>query len=208
MEAFIFLLYVVPFLLLVYGSFMLYIRPPKAVWLASLLGGLVMGVINIAVDLLAYTAHWWHYTFVQSGLHNPSDFQQHLSNLFMGSLNTLHIPLPFYLTPIFIYGSLGYLLIWRFWSGKARWFSWVLLIGIPLFSMYRDISGGITNGSYQVWENVPAATVATIVMWLVAFFLGFMLFWWRARKTPFVAPIEEGEANQVSTSKHAPTMSK
>lgn len=208
MEAFIFLLYVVPFLLLVYGAFMFYIRPPRAVLLASLLGGLIMGVINILVDMAAYAFHWWHYTFVQSALHNPSDFQLQLSNLFMKTLNTLHVPLPFYLTPIFIYGSLGYLLIWRFWPGKARWFSWVLLIGIPLFSMYRDISGGITNGSYQVWENVPMATAATIVMWLVAFYLGFLLFWWRARKTPFVALSEEGESNQVPASKHAPTISK
>ncbi|GCE18128.1 hypothetical protein [Dictyobacter kobayashii] len=208
MEALIFLLYVVPFLLLVYGAFMFYIRPTRAVLLASLLGGLVMGIINMAVDMLAYASHWWHYSFVQSALHNPNDFQLQLSNLFMKTLNTLHVPLPFYLTPIFIYGSLGYLLIWRFWSGKARWFAWVLLVGIPLFSIYRDISGGVTNGSYQIWENVPVASTVTVVMWLVAFYLGFMLFWWRARKTPFVAEQSEEQSNQVAASKHAPTVSK
>ena len=208
MEAFIFLLYVVPFLLMVYGAFVLFIRPPKPVLLASLLGGLVMGVINIVVDLIAYANRWWHYEFVQTGLHNPNDFQVQFSNLFLKSLNVLHVPLPFYLTPIFIYGSLGYLLIWRFWSGKARWFSWVLLAGIPLFSIYRDISGGMTNGSYQVWQNVPASVVATIVMWLVAFFVGFALFWWKAKQTPFVLERTGEESEGATVSKHAPTISK
>ncbi|GCE25941.1 hypothetical protein KDA_14250 [Dictyobacter alpinus] len=208
MEAFIFLLYVVPFLLMVYGACMLFIRPPRKVLLASLLGGLVMGIVNLLVDLVAYGSHWWHYVFVQSGLHNPNDFQVQFTNLFLKSLNVLHVALPFYLTPIFIYGSLGYLLIWRFWTSKARWISWVLLAGIPLFSIYRDISGGITNGSYQVWENVPASVVATIVMWLVAFFAGFALFWWQARNTPFVVEQADEEPKRAVASKHAPTISK
>lgn len=208
MEAFIFLLYVVPFLLMVYGAFLLFIRPPKSVLLASLLGGLVMGVINIVVDLIAYANHWWHYEFVQTGLNHPNDLQMQFANLFLKSLNTLHVPLPFYLTPIFIYGSLGYLLIWRFWSGKARWFAWVLLAGIPLFSIYRDLSGGFTNGSYQVWENVTASVIATVAMWLVAFFVGFALFWWKAKHTPFVHEQTEEESERSTASTHAPTISK
>lgn len=206
MEAFIFLLYVVPFLLLVYSAFMLYIRPSKSVWVASLLGGLVMGIINLLVDIVAYYSHWWHYTFVQSALDKPNSFQLWLSHIFMGTLNTTHVPLPFYLTPIFMYGSLVYLLIWRFWSGKTRWFSWVLLVGIPLFCIWRDISSGIQQTSYQVWENIPLAAVATAVMWLVAFFLGFLLFWRTGKQNAFVLQTQQSEI--TNSAKQTPTVSR
>ncbi|GCF08278.1 hypothetical protein [Dictyobacter arantiisoli] len=199
MEALIFLLYVVPFLLAFYFAFLFFIiRPPKAIWVASLLGGLVMGIMNVLVDIVAYYSQWWHYSLLQSGLNNPNAAQSYLAKEFVHVINVLHAPLPFYLTPILIYGSLAYLLIWRFWSGKGRWFSYVLLAGVPLFSIYRDISGGLENTSYQVWTNVPLAVVATVVLWLVAFFLGYLLFWRTARHMPFVAhPVDAEEVEQA-----------
>ncbi|HEY6405859.1 MAG TPA: hypothetical protein VIY29_00170, partial [Ktedonobacteraceae bacterium] len=93
---------VIPFIIVVYLAALLFIRPTRTALLASLLGGLTMGVINILFDLLAYYAHWWHYTL--NGL-------------------ILHLPLPFYITPILIYGSIVYLLIWRFWQGRGHWFA-------------------------------------------------------------------------------------
>jgi hypothetical protein len=207
MEALIFSLYVIPFLLAFYAAFLFFlIRPPKAVWLASLLGGLVTGIINILVDIAAYYSHWWHYSLVQTGLDKPNAFQAGLANGFLGVLNTLHIPLPFYLTPFLIYGSLGYLLIWRFWSGKSRWFSWVLLAGIPLFCIFKDVSGGLGNTSYQIWTNVPMGILMTVVMWLLAFFLGFLLFWPTAKRIDFV-PFAD-DSSRTSPSNHASDISK
>ena len=74
---------VIPFIIVVYLAVLLFMRPARIVLLASLLGGLTMGIINMLVDLIAYFAHWWHYTL--NGL-------------------ILHLPLPFYITPILIYG--------------------------------------------------------------------------------------------------------
>jgi hypothetical protein len=150
-----FLWFAVPFIIIVYGGFLLFMRPPKEVLGASLLGGLVVGIVNMLGDLLAYYAHWWHYS---------------LSNL------TLHLPLPLYITPMLTYGSVAYLLIWRFWHGRGRWFSLVLLIGVPIFSSVRDIYGNLTQTLYATWQNIPAAIILTIVMWYVAFYGGYFLF--------------------------------
>jgi hypothetical protein len=46
-----------------------------------------------------------------------------------------------------------------------------------LFCIVRDVSGGLTHTAYQEWENGPTATLVTIVMWVVAFYAGFGLFW-------------------------------
>src|SRR5260370_32608904 len=90
MDIQLYTIHVVPFVIIVYAIFVLFIRPTRAVWLASLAGGLVMALINALIDLLAYYASWWHYT--ASGL-------------------ILRLPLPFYLTPMLIYGGGGYMLI-------------------------------------------------------------------------------------------------
>jgi hypothetical protein len=151
-----FLTLVVPVLIVFYMAFLLFIRPPKAVLLASLLGGVITGLVNFLVDLAAYYAHWWHYT---------------LSEV------TLHVPLPFYISPLLIFGSLAYLLIWRFWHGNARWFSYLLLVGIPLFCIVRDIIGDSDGTSYVTLDNAAIAPFIIVGMWLVAFFAGFFLFW-------------------------------
>ena len=150
-----FLAFNVPFILVVFLGFLIFIRPTRLVLLASLLSGLLVGVINLLVDLVAYYAHWWHYTL--NGL-------------------ILHLPLPFYITPVLVFGSIAYLLIWRNWRGHAHWFALLLLIGIPIFGIVRDVFGGVTHTSYAVWENVPMAIVATVVMWPVMFYAGFLLF--------------------------------
>lgn len=156
MEIINFLTFAVPFIILVYFGFLLFIRPPKPVLVASLLGGLVVGVINIVMDLLAYYAHWWHYY----------------------SLNflALHLPLPFYLTPILIYGSIAFLLIWRFWRTRGHWFAMLLLIGIPIFCILRDVDGALTMTSFIQWDNVPLAVLFTVILWPLAFYSGFFLF--------------------------------
>jgi hypothetical protein len=151
-----FLAFAVPFIILVYLGFLLFIHPSKAVLGVSLLSGLVVGIINVIFDLLAYYAHWWHY--------------YSLSNL------VLHLPLPFYITPVLIYGSLAYLLIWRFWQGRGHWFAMLLLIGVPIFCVARDAFGALSRTSYISWDNVPLAALFTIIMWLLAFYIGYFLF--------------------------------
>ncbi len=156
MEISAFFALVVPFIVVVYLAALFLIRAPVAVMLASLLGGLLMGLINLAVDLLAYYTHLWHYTL--NGL-------------------ILHLPLPFYITPVLIYGSVVYLLIWRFWTGRGHWFALLLLIGIPLFGILRDIYGSaITGTAYAIWENMLGAGIVDVLMWVVMFYAGFLVF--------------------------------
>ncbi|MDQ2907477.1 MAG: hypothetical protein M3Y81_28545 [Chloroflexota bacterium] len=146
---------VLPFVVLIYLAFLLFIRPPRPVIQATLLGGLTMGIINVLADLLAYYANWWHYDL--SGL-------------------ILHLPLPFYATPILIYGGVGYLLIWRFWRGRGRWFALLLLIGIPLFRAFTDFFGAdVSHSSYAVWTS-PLAALLNLLQWLIAFYAGYFVF--------------------------------
>ncbi len=156
MEITAFTTLVIPFIIIVYlGIIILYVKPPRMVLWASLLGGLLMGVINVLFDLLAYYAHIWHYTL--NGL-------------------ILHLPIPFYISPILIYGSLGYLLIWRFWRGRGRWFAVLLLIGIPLFRSLTDYLGGYAPGNstpqYDSWIAIPL----DLFMWLLMFYAGLWVF--------------------------------
>src|SRR6266568_9655009 len=116
MDIQIYAIHVVPFVIIVYFTFVLFMHPPKAVILASLAGGLVMAVINALFDLIAYYASWWHYT--ASGL-------------------ILQLPLPFYIIPILIFGGIVYLLIWRFWHTRSHWFAMLLLIGVPILGFAR-----------------------------------------------------------------------
>jgi hypothetical protein len=145
---------VLPYIVIAYLAVLLFIHPPRVVVLASLLSGLLLGLINAIVDLVAYYAHLWHYTL--NGL-------------------ILHVPLPFYITPVLIYGSVVYLLIWRFWSGRGHWFALLLLVGIPIFCIVRDIVGAITTSSYVIWDSVLAGPI-DVVMWGVMFYAGFFVF--------------------------------
>jgi len=155
MEMQLYALHVVPFIIVAYFAFVLFMHPPREVVLASLLGGLTMGVINALVDLIAYYASWWHYT--ANGL-------------------ILQLPLPLYVTPIFIYGGLAYLLIWRFWNGRGRWFGWVLLIGVPLFGFARDLlDATVTLSSYLEWTS-PLAGPLDFLLWVAMFYAGFCVF--------------------------------
>lgn len=172
MEIQAFTVLVIPFIVVVYLAVLLFLRPPRAVLLASLLGGLVMGLINALVDIAAYNAHWWHYTL--NGL-------------------ILHVPLPFYITPVLVYGSIAYMLIWRFWTGRLHWFSLLLLFGVPVFGIARDFLGALTASSYTVWENTPMAAIVTVLMWLVMFFGGYVVF---NRIAPAYVPSEQHENPQ------------
>lgn len=145
---------ILPYMIVVYLGFLLFLRPPRAVVIASLLGGLTMGVINALVDLLAFYAHWWHYTF--KGL-------------------ILHLPLPFYATPILIYGGVVYLLIWRFWHGRGRWFALLLLIAIPILGFVRDLGLVLAQSGYLAWDSSLAA-LFDLLLWPLMFYAGFLVF--------------------------------
>src|SRR5438067_4894626 len=136
---------VIPFIIVVYLAVLLFIRPPRVVLVASLLARLTIGVLNALFDLLAYYIHWWHYTL--NGL-------------------ILLLPLPFYITPILVYGSIVYLLIWRFWPGRAHWFALLLLIGVPLFRATIDIVGAVIHSSYTQFDSFLASPI-TVIMWLL-----------------------------------------
>jgi hypothetical protein len=145
----------VPFIVIVYLAFLMFIHPTRPILLASLLAGLIMGLINMAFDLLAYYAHWWHYTL--NGL-------------------MLHLPIPFYITPILVYGSIAFLLIWRFWHGRYHWLSLLLLIAIPLFRAATDILGAaVTHSGYIQYDSLLAGPM-NVVMWLVMFYASFFIF--------------------------------
>ncbi|HZU71027.1 MAG TPA: hypothetical protein VFA09_27365 [Ktedonobacteraceae bacterium] len=155
MDMQLYAIHVIPFVVFVYLGFLLFMQPPKEVIVATLAGGLVMGIINLVVDLIAYYASWWHYT--ASGL-------------------LLHLPLPLYVTSILIFGGVGYLLIWRFWNTRARWFAWLLIIGIPLFGFVRDLLDAlVTHSSFITWDS-PLAGPLDFVLWVVMFYAGFFVF--------------------------------
>jgi hypothetical protein len=154
MEVRAFAVLVVPFILVVYLAILLFVRPPRAVLLASLLGGLLFGVLNLLTDLVAYYAHWWHYTINEL---------------------TFHLPLPFYITPVLVYGSIVYLLIWRFWKGRGRWFAMLLLYGVPILCIVRDITGNLSGSSYATYDS-NFGIAMTVVMWPVVFYLGYFAF--------------------------------
>jgi hypothetical protein len=143
-----------PFTIIVYLIALLLIRPPLRVFFSSVLAGLVMGVINLGFDLTAYYAHWWHYA---------------LKELLW------HLPLPFYMIPILIYGSMIYLLIWRFWRGRWHWLAQVLLFGLPVFGIVRDIVNVAIGASYVAWDSF-LGPLMTIVLWPVMFYAGYLLF--------------------------------
>jgi uncharacterized membrane protein len=151
-------IHVMPFVIIVYAIFILFIRPEKAVLLGALAGGLVMALINALVDLLAYYASWWHY--IASGL-------------------ILRLPLPFYLTTMLIYGAVVYMLIWRFsqrsHQGSRNWLAWILLFGVPLIGFGRDLLTAVTNSGYLVWNNALAGPI-DFVLWVVMFFAGYAVF--------------------------------
>lgn len=155
MEIQAFVTLALPFIIVIYLGVLLFVHPTKPILLASLLGGLILGAINILFDLLAYYAHWWHYT-IQNGL-------------------ILHLPLPFYVSPILVYGSIAYILIWRFWQGRFHWFSLLLLIAVPLFRATTDIVGAITQGSNTQYDS-PIAGLMNVIMWLIMFYAGFFVF--------------------------------
>lgn len=169
---------VVPFMLIAYLGFLVMLHPPKTVVRASLLGGLLMAVANMLVDLLAYYAHWWHYT----------------SNDLI-----LHLPLPFYITPLLYYGSVIYMLIWRYWRGRGHWFALLLLIATPLFGIGRDIYGWLSQKSYTQWENGPVALTVTIVMWLAMFYGGYWLFSRLSPARSATTPTDETTENRNMT---------
>ncbi len=181
MDTLAFLTLVVPILVLFYLAALFFIHPTRQALLASLLGGLIMGLLNILVDVLAYYAHWWHYAVQAMPVKDTPFYLLPILNALNAVLATAHVSLPLYLSPILIYGSLAYLLVWRFWRGRTRWLAMLFLIGVPLFCIVRDILGGVYNTAYQVWENVAVASIATVVLWIVAFYAGFFVFW---RLTP------------------------
>jgi hypothetical protein len=146
---------VIPFIIVVYLGVLLFVRPPKPVLIASLLAGLAMGILNALFDLLAYYTHWWHYTL--NGL-------------------ILHLPIPFYITPILIYGSIVYLLVWRFWHGKGHWAVVLLLIFVPVFRATTDIVGAVvTHTSYVQFDSLLAPPL-DVVMWLLMSCAGWLVF--------------------------------
>ena len=155
MDMQLYILHVVPFIVLVYLAFLLFLRPPGRVILASLLGGLTMAIINALADLIAYNASWWHYML--TGL-------------------ILQLPLPFYITPILIYGGLIYLLIWRFWGTRWHWLALLLLIGVPLIGFARDLlQAVVTHSSFLVWDS-PLAGPVDLLLWPVMFYAGYFVF--------------------------------
>lgn len=155
METVVYLILTAPVIVLFYLGVLFFLRPPRTVLIPSLVGGLVMALLNIVFDLVAYYAHIWHYT---------------VTGLF------LHLPLPLYITPLLIFGSLAYLLIWRFRSSGSRWIALLVLVGVPIFGLVRDLfSALVAHSSYATWDT-PLAIPYAIVMWAVMFFAGYFVF--------------------------------
>lgn len=147
-------LFVVPAVLILYGSFVLFMHPPMRVIRASLIGGSVMALLNIAGDVIAIHTSQWSY---------------HASGL-IGQL-----PLPLYTTSLFVTGGLAYLLIWRCWQSAYHWLALLLLVGVPGLGYMRDLWQAGLAASILVWSG-PLAWAADLLLWPVMFFSGYLVF--------------------------------
>jgi hypothetical protein len=147
-------LFVVPIIVLFYGAFVLFMHPPVKVIRATLAGGLVMALLNIAGDLIAIHTSQWYYN--ASGL-------------------VAQLPLPLYTTSLFITGGLAYLLIWRFWRGVYHWLALLLLAGVPLLGFLRDFWQSSLPTSMLVWTG-KMAWAGSLLLWLLMFFSGYLVF--------------------------------
>jgi hypothetical protein len=171
MDMQVYSLHVIPVTIIFYGVFILFMRPPLKVAAATLIGGLVMALLNLLGDVIAIHASLWYYS--ASGL-------------------VAQLPLPFYTTPLFITGGLAYFLIWRFWHSSNHWFAWLLLIGVPIFGFLSDLYQGVlsTQNSFLLWKS-PLAWLANLVLWGVMFFAGYFVF-------QRIAPARQQATQQVS----------
>jgi hypothetical protein len=147
-------LFVVPIIVLFYGAFVLFMHPPVKVIRATLAGGLVMALLNIAGDLIAIHTSQWYYN--ASGL-------------------VAQLPLPLYTTSLFITGGLAYLLIWRFWRGVYHWLALLLLAGVPLLGFLRDLWQSSLPTSMLVWTG-KMAWAGSLLLWLLMFLSGYLVF--------------------------------
>jgi hypothetical protein len=145
---------VIPIILIFYGTFVLFMHPPIRVIGASLAGGCVMALLNIAGDVLAIHTSQWYYN--ASGL-------------------IWQLPLPLYTTSLFITGGLAYLLIWRFWRSAYHWLALLLLIGVPVLGYLRDLWQTRLVVSMLVW-NGPLAWAGDLLLWPLMFFAGYLVF--------------------------------
>jgi len=144
------------FIIVIYLGFLLFMRAPRTVVIPSLLGGLLLAVVNSVTDIVAYFIHFWHYT--------------------IGGL-TFHVPLPFYISDVLFYGSIVYLLVWRFWDGRRRWISLLLLIVVPIFGVARDFyAGTLAYSPYTPEWQSHFAIALDIAMWIIMFYGGYLLF--------------------------------
>lgn len=178
MDMQLYTLHVVPVIVIFYGVFVLFMHPPVKVIGATLAGGLVMALLNMAGDLVATHTSQWYYS--ASGL--------------VGQL-----PLPLYTTSLFITGGLAYLLIWRFWRGTYHWLAVLVLAGIPVFGFLRDLwQAGLASGqSMLIWQG-SLAWIGDALLWPVMFYAGYLVFHALA---PAHNPTTQGtETNSTNTS--------
>src|SRR5712691_9670098 len=154
MELRAFIVLYIPFIIVFFLAVLLFTRAPRTVAIPALLAGIVLGVFNILGDLLAYFAHWWHYNL--SGL-------------------IFHLPIPFYITPILTYGASAYLIIWRLQHTRYHWIAQLLLYGIPVFGILRDIYSGYTAAATITWDSPVPATIATNILWPLMFYVGYAI---------------------------------
>lgn len=155
MDMSLYLLHVVPAVVIFYGVFVLFLRPPVKVISASLMGGLVMALLNVLGDSAAIHASLWYYN--ASGL-------------------IAQLPLPLYTTSWLILGGLAYLLIWRYWHSSKRWITLLVVSSVPIFGFLRDLwQAGLARDGFLTWLS-PLAAPIDVVFWFVMFFAGYLVF--------------------------------
>lgn len=172
MEMRTYLVYVVPAVIVFYGAFVLFMRPPIKVISATLTGGLVMALLNMLGDSVAIHTSLWYYN--ASGL-------------------IAQLPLPLYTTSWLIFGGLAYLLTWRYWHSTKRWATVLILSCVPLFGFLRDCwQTNVTRDGFLTWRS-PLAAPVDLIFWLLMFFAGYLVF--RALAPAWQSEITHGEAS-------------
>lgn len=177
MEMRTYLVYVVPAVIVFYGAFVLFMRPPIKIISATLTGGLVMALLNMLGDSAAIHTSLWYYN--ASGL-------------------IMQLPLPLYTTSWLIFGALAYLLIWRYWHSTKRWATALILSSVPLIGFLRDCwQTNVTRDGFLTWLS-PLAAPVDLIFWLIMFFAGYLVF--RALAPAWQPEISREEASIMSQS--------
>src|SRR5947207_2479703 len=76
----------------------------------------------------------------------------------------------------------------------------VLLFGVPVFGILRDVYAGYTAVATITWDNPTIATIVTVILWPLMFYGGYALFRHLApARQEIIEEVSEEQKSQEAT---------